>query len=358
MTIFYVLLAIVLLGILIAVHEFGHFIAARLTGIPVKEFSIGFGPKLVQWKSRKHETLFTLRPVPMGGYCMFYGDTDDDPKGEKRDDPRNYNNAPVWKRILSVLSGPLMNFVLAFVVAVVLMAAYGIQLTQPYVDSVEAGMPAAKAGLEAGDVFVKIGDVAAQPGDSYLLSKAIADSKGQPVTIFVERGGQAEMPKTQIALEVTPVKDPATGSFRIGVNISAGRPLPPGQIIPAAWDSCVQASGAILSALGKLVTTGEGFQDTTGPVGVVQIVAQQTQEYGMRVFLNLMVIISINLGLVNLFPIPGLDGSRVVFMLIEAVRRKPISQRVESAIHMGGFVLLFGLMIFFTFRDVGRLFGA
>ena len=95
MSLLYILLAILLLGILITVHEFGHFIAARLTGIDVKEFSIGFGPKLLQWRGKKHETLFTLRPIPMGGYCMFYGDTDDDPKGEKKDDPRNYANAPV-----------------------------------------------------------------------------------------------------------------------------------------------------------------------------------------------------------------------------------------------------------------------
>lgn len=124
----YILLAIVLLGVLITVHEFGHFAAARLCGIPVKEYSIGFGPKLVQWKSKKHETVFSIRPIPLGGYCMFYGDTDDDPNGEKKDDPRNYNNAPVWKRMISVAAGPLMNFVLAFVVAVGLMAAYGVTI--------------------------------------------------------------------------------------------------------------------------------------------------------------------------------------------------------------------------------------
>ena len=117
MSILYIILAIVLLGVLITVHEFGHFMAARLTGIAVKEFSVGFGPKLIQWKSRKHDTLFSLRPIPMGGYCMFYGDETDGDKTAK-DDPRNYNNAPVWKRMISVICGPLMNMVLAFVVAV------------------------------------------------------------------------------------------------------------------------------------------------------------------------------------------------------------------------------------------------
>lgn len=352
MTLLYVLLAILLLGILIAVHEFGHFIAARITGIPVKEFSIGFGPKVAQWKSKKHETVFTLRPIPMGGYCMFYGDTEDDPKGEMKDDPRNYNNAAVWKRMLSVASGPLMNFVLAFVVAVVLMAAYGGEAAQPYIQSVTENAPAAQVGFQAGDVFVKVGDISATEGDSQALINAIQASEGKPVVIKVLRNGQ------EMEMTVTPALDEASGKYLIGIVISATGPLPLSQILPGAWDCCVEASGAILNALGKLVTTGEGFNDAAGPVGVVQIVAQQTQEYGLVVFLNLMVIISINLGLVNLMPIPGMDGSRLIFMLIEAIRRKPVSQRIESAIHLSGYVLLMGLMLFFTFRDVGRLFGA
>ena len=133
------LLALLLLGILITVHEFGHFASARASGIPVKEFSIGFGPKLVQWKSKKHETLFSIRPIPLGGFCMFYGDTDDDPDGTlMKDDPRNYNNASVWKRMLSVFSGPAMNFVLAFVVAIVFMAVYGVTAASPFVYSVNS----------------------------------------------------------------------------------------------------------------------------------------------------------------------------------------------------------------------------
>lgn len=108
-------------------------------------------------ESKKHETVFSIRPVPLGGYCMFYGDTDDDPNGEKKDDPRNYNNAPVWKRMISVAAGPLMNFVLAFVVAVGLMAAYGVTIATPFVSSVTEGSPAAESGLMAGDVFVSVG---------------------------------------------------------------------------------------------------------------------------------------------------------------------------------------------------------
>lgn len=353
MTLLYVLLAILLLGVLIIAHELGHFLAARATGIAVKEFSIGFGPKLWQRQSKKHGTLFTLRPVPMGGYCMFYGDTDDDPTGATKDDPRNYARAPVWKRILTVVAGPLMNLLLAFVVAVGFMAAYGTVQTAPYVYEVEAGMPAEQAGLLTGDEFVSLDGAPLADGTIQDVSDAISAAGAQPMRLTVLRGGEER------TLELTPFYDEAEGRYRVGVTISARLvPLPVSRYIPEALDYMGFAARAILDALGKLVTTGEGLDQTAGPIGVVQLVAEQTQQNGLRMFLNLLIIISINLGLFNLIPIPGLDGSRLVFMLIEAARRKPVSQRVEAAVHMGGYVLLLGLMVFFTFKDIGRIFGA
>lgn len=352
MSLLYVLLAIVLLGVLISVHEFGHFAAARLCGIPVKEYSIGFGPKLLQWRSKKHETVFSIRPIPLGGYCMFYGDTDDDPDGKNKDDPRNYNNAPVWKRMISVAAGPLMNFVLAFAVAVILMAAYGVTIGTPFVASVTEGMPAAQSGLMAGDEFVSVGGYDMTDRTVTEVSEAIGSlGAGEAIEITVLRDGEEH------ALTLTPTYDAAEQRWMIGIMIQQGyKPLPSGLIVPAAWDACVNASTAILSALGKLFTTGEGLDQTSGPVGVVQLVAEQTRQGGLEIFLNLMVIISINLGLMNLLPIPGLDGARLVFMAIEAVRRKPVDQKIEAMVHLGGYVVLFGLMIFFTFKDVARIF--
>lgn len=352
MSLLYILLALLLLGILITVHEFGHFASARLCGIPVKEYSIGFGPKLLQWKSKKHETLFSIRPIPLGGYCMFYGDTDDDPNGKQKDDPRNYNNAAVWKRMISVVSGPLMNFVLAFVVAIVMMAAYGVTIGTPYITSVEEGQPAQMAGLQAGDVFVSVRGQDMTDHTVTDVSGAIGDiADGKAVDLTILRDGEA------LDFTVEPLYDAAEGRYRIGIMIQQGyNRLPTGQIIPAAWNICAEASTAIIDALGKLVTTGEGLDQTSGPVGVVQLVAEQTRQGGLEIFLYLMVIISINLGLMNLLPIPGLDGSRLIFMLIEAVRGKPVEQRVEAMIHMAGYVLLLGLMLFFTFNDVLRIF--
>ena len=353
MTILYVLLAILLLGILIMVHEFGHFAVARLCGIAVKEFSLGFGPVIWQHKSKKSDTTFSIRPIPMGGYCMFYGNTDDDPNGSTKDDPRNYNKAPVWKRMLSVLAGPGMNFVLAFVVSIALMGVYGAVATTPVVQEVEAGMPAAEAGLQAGDIFVRVNQTEVENGTVQDVSNAIgADASSAPVEITVLRDGQEQ------TFTVTPQYDSELERYRVGVTIAQGyEKMPASSILPSAWSLCKQASVAIVESLGKLFTTGEGLNDAAGPVGVVSLVAQQTQQGGFEIYLYLLVIISINLGLMNLIPIPGLDGSRLIFMIIEAIRRKPVNQKIEAGVHLCGYVLLFGLMIFFTFKDVLRLFG-
>ena len=353
MTILYVLLAILLLGILIMVHEFGHFAVARLCGIAVKEFSLGFGPVIWQHKSKKSDTTFSIRPIPMGGYCMFYGDTDDDPNDSTKDDPRNYNKAPVWKRMLSVLAGPGMNFVLAFVVAIALMGVYGAVATTPVVQEVEAGMPAAEAGLQAGDIFVRVNQTEVENGTVQDVSNAIgADASSAPVEITVLRDGQEQ------TFTVTPQYDSEQERYRVGVTIAQGyEKMPASSILPSAWSLCKQASVAIVESLGKLFTTGEGLNDAAGPVGVVSLVAQQTQQGGLEIYLYLLVILSINLGLMNLIPIPGLDGSRLIFMLIEAIRRKPVNQKIEAGVHLCGYVLLFGIMIFFTFKDVFRLFG-
>ena len=351
MSILYVLFALLLLGILITVHEFGHFAFSRLCGIPVKEFSIGFGPKLLQWKSKKHETLFSIRPIPLGGYCMFYGDTDDDPDGVMKDDPRNYNNAPVWKRMISVVAGPGMNFVLAFVVAVIMMLAYGVVADAPYISDVVPGQPAQAAGLQAGDRFLTVEgeDMSLRPVMD--VSDAIGRvPAGEAVDLTVLRNGE------EMAFTIQPVYDAAEGRYMIGITIQQGfARMPISRILPSAWNLCAEASTAIVDALGKLITTGEGLDQTAGPVGVVQLVAEQTRQGGLEIFLYLMVLISINLGLMNLLPIPGLDGSRLIFMLIEAVRGKPVEQRIEAYIHTAGYVLLLVFMAFFTFKDVLRL---
>ncbi len=357
MTILYVLLAILLLGILVMVHEFGHFIFARMTGIEVMEFSIGFGPKLWGKKSKKG-TQFSVRAIPMGGYCAFYGE--DDAKGEHVDDPRAYSRQPVWKRMLSVLMGPGMNFILAFVVAVMFYWIGGIaHLTgyEPYIAEVAASGPAYTAGLQDGDIIEAINGVNMLDGTQTTLLNTISayQENDPPMELTVRRGDET------FTTSLTPFYDTDAGKFRIGVTISAhvlteNTPATFTEAVSAGWQWCTYAGGVILNALKNLVTTGEGFDQTSGPVGVVTLVTEEVRAGGFEAFINLLMVISINLGIMNLLPIPGLDGSRFLFMVLEAIRRKPVPPQKEAMVHLCGYVLLFALMIFFTFKDVIRLF--
>lgn len=354
----YVIIALLLLGILITVHEAGHFMAARITGIDVMEFSIGFGPKLVGWKSKKYDTQFAIRAIPVGGYCAFYGE--DDAEGKHIDDPRAYNRQSVWKRMFSVVMGPGMNFILAFVVTVLYFWIGGVaEVTgvDPYIYQVAAAGPAYSAGLQDGDVIESINGVNMLDGTTDTLLNTIAgyqESDG-PMQMVIRRGD------TTFETEMTPFWDEAEGKFRVGVTISgmyrtAVRRCSFGEAVTEGWSTCVYAGGVIIGALKDLVTTGEGLDQTSGPVGVVSMVSEQVQSGGFDAFINYLVVISINLGIMNLLPIPGLDGSRLIFMIIEAVRRKPIPPQKEAVVHLIGMLFLFALMIFFTFKDVMNLF--
>ncbi|MBP3636329.1 MAG: RIP metalloprotease RseP [Clostridia bacterium] len=354
----YVLIALLLLGILITVHEAGHFMAARITGIDVMEFAIGMGPKLVSWKSKKHDTVFSLRLIPVGGFCAFYGE--DDAQGKHLDDPRAYNRQNVWKRIFTVAMGPVMNFVLAFVVLVAFFWIGGIsEVTgiDPYIHQVAAAGPAYSAGLQDGDIIESVNGVNVLDGTTETLLNAISGYQqgDAPLRMVVRRGD------TTFETEMTPFWDEAEGKYRVGVTIAGRyrtvvRPCGPGEALYQSWDTCVYAGGVIIGALKDLVTTGEGLDQTSGPVGVVSMVSEEVQSGGLEAFINYLVVISINLGIMNLLPIPGLDGSRLIFMIIEAIRRKPIAPQKEAVVHLIGMLFLFALMIFFTFKDVMRLF--
>ena len=355
----YILLALLLLAILITVHEFGHFLAARSMKIEVREFAIGMGPKLVKWKRRKYETDFSIRAIPLGGFCAFYGE--DDPTGASKDDPRAFPKQNVWKRLFVILMGPMMNFVLAFVLATVFFWANGVNVAtgiDPYIAEVMAAGPAYSAGLQQGDVVTEVNGRNMLDGTMETLLDTIANWKegDAPLRMTIRRGEET------LETEMTPVWDEQENKMRIGVSIGGVyrtemQPVSFLGGIENSWRWCASASGAILGALKDLVTTGKGLDQTSGPVGIVSLVSTEVQEGGLSAFVQLLVLISINLGLMNLLPIPGLDGSRLVFGIVEVIRRKPVPPEKEAMVHLVGMVFLFGLMIFFTFKDIMRLFG-
>lgn len=358
MTLLYTILAVLMFGILITIHEVGHFLAARISRIPVKEFAIGFGPQILKWKSKKHETVFFLRAIPMGGYCMFYGE--DDIEGKEVDDPRSFGRFHFIKRLFTVLMGPVMNIALAFFVAFLFYLISGVPtITGDYTTKVQAvnqGSPADAAGMVFGDEFISINGIRVTNNLSELVEEESKANK-LPLDVVVNRIFGEHLVETN--LSVTPLYDQEAKRYMMGISVSASAAVDwkKGNVVEvgkSAYELCVRASGSILESLRDLVTKGKGINELSGVVGVTQTIVKQTQDAQLQGYLSMMILISINLGLINLLPIPGLDGSRLLFILVEAVRGKPIKK--EAYIHAAGMILLFALMLFITLRDIMRLF--
>ena len=242
----YIILALLLLAILITVHEFGHFLAARAMKIEVREFAIGMGPKLIGWKSKKYDTDFSIRAIPLGGFCAFYGE--DDAKGISKDDPRAFPKQNVWKRLFVILMGPVMNFVLAFVVGTVFFWVNGVETItgiDPYIVDVMAAGPAYSAGIQAKDVVTEINGVNMLDGTETTLLDTIGNWKegDAPLKMTILRGEET------VETELTPVWDEKEQKMRIGVTIGGKyrTETEPETFlggIKDSWDWCSYASGA------------------------------------------------------------------------------------------------------------------
>lgn len=332
----YVLLALLLLGILIMAHEAGHYLAARACGIEVQEFAMGMGPLLFKRRNKKG-TQFSLRLLPIGGFCQFYGED------EALDDPRAFNNQKVWKRFVTVLSGPAMNFIVAIVAIVLYLSLLGIYQTVPRVYTVETH--AAQAGLMPGDELLFVNAQAIESSEQ--VAQLIAQSEGSPVTLTVARDGE------QLDVIIEPFYDEEVQRYRVGFTFDQERMrISLLQSVPFSLQWNLENATLIIDTLKNLLTTGEGADEVTGPVGTVYVIQEVTREGGVDIYMQMLAVISVNLGLMNLLPIPGLDGSRLLFLVYEAIRRKPVKREVEGAIHFAGLVLLMGLMVLLTCRDV------
>lgn len=379
MKLLYILLGLVMLGIMILIHESGHFFASRLMKIPVKEFSIGFGHKLLQWKSKKYDTVFSLRLFIAGGYCMYYGE--DDPEAGKKfskDDPRLLSNQNVWKRMFSVLMGPVMNIVFAFIVCAVFILCIGSvadynfdksDLVYAQIQSVVPDGAAGEAGVMPGDILLRVNGRNAYgliDNDfqnavvSSVIREEIDGNPGESIVLSVRRDG------AETDISVLPKFDAQSGRAMLGIEYAIDlSPMIEATDIDSfpvlmseSWKYMVEIGGSIIKGIGTLFSSWKNLTTQgSGPVGIVSTIASETQEYGFTAYVQLLIIISVNLGIINLIPIPGLDGSRVVFLLIEAIRRKPVPQKIEAYIHLGGFALLFGLIILLTYFDVLRIVG-
>jgi regulator of sigma E protease len=340
-----IVMVIVAFGALIVLHELGHFAIARACHMRVERFSIGFGPVLL--RRQFGETEWAVSAVPLGGYVRIAGMG----PGEavEAGDPGAYANQAAWRRFLVIVAGPSMNYVSAILLAAVMLASLGFREPDPSpaIGDVLPGSAAERAGLRPGD---RVLAVDGRPVSSWgALVSEIQAHPGQPTALAVVRGGGAP-----VVIVATP--DAQGGRGRLGVGQSARIVrVSPGAALVTAVRVTNQRATEILASLGQMVT-GRQRAELRGPVGIAQEMARSARA-GAAPFLTIVWFISIALALFNLLPLPALDGGRLVFLSYEIVARRRVNQRVESIVHMAGFVALFGLLVAVTlFGDLARIF--
>ncbi len=336
--------AIFVFGLLVLVHEFGHFITAKMTGMRVDEFAIGFGPKIY---SRKYgETEYSLRAIPLGGFNDIAGmDPEDNDAGD-----RGYCRKPIPSRMLVILAGAGMNFILPIVLFFGIFAFNGISSPnpEPVLGTVLADKPAAEAGLKDGDRIIAVDGQSVDTWKDFVAALDATAEEEKPVSITVDRGGET------LTADVTPKYDAQSKRPMIGVMSDLVHTYP--GILESAW-LAVKQTGAIivamLAALYKILLELSGA-DLAGPIGVAQM-AGQVAQMGFVPLLNFTAFLSLNLGIINLFPIPALDGGHFINLCIEAVRGKPLGRKTLYYAQSVGICLLILLMIFATKNDVVRV---
>lgn len=358
MSVINIIAAVLILALCVLIHELGHFLSALALGIPVEEFSIGFGPKLCQFKFKGIK--YSLRLIFLGGYVRYYMDESDVVGREDSDidkivgdaGDKSYMKQPAWKRFICAFCGPFMNAVLAFVATIIIYSMIGNPVVVPRVAEYSTDSAAYAAGIQAGDIIVSVNgqDVSYDEAGTQRVRDAIAASDGQPIGMVVERGGE------QVSLSITPAYSESAGRYMIGTTFgTAYSPCSPFEAVSRAGRFIVQFTGEMYKSLGSIFTSKQPITDQlTGPVGTVQIISEQVSKGGMETLQTLMMI-SLNLGILNLLPIPGLDGFKLLLLVIEMIRKKPVPPKREAMISLIGLALLFGLMIFVTYNDVARL---
>jgi len=337
-----ILVAVVGLALLIVLHEAGHFMVARLCGMRVERFSIGFGKALASFK--RGDTTYQIAPIPLGGFVQITGLN---PHEEfDRSDPHVYPNRPRWMRLIVLFAGPAANYLTAFVIALVVMVGYGLPTGTTTIDEVIPGSAAQAAGLHAGDSLAEVNGQRVSAPSS--ITQMVRGSGGAPMTVKVLRGG------TPVSVTVTPRKDPASSLYMIGVRFGQVRVR--GPVLASIKESAllpVAVAGGILSNLWDLMT-GRVKGGLTGPVGIAREMASAARQGAIR-FLEIVLLISVALAVFNLLPIPGLDGGRAFFVGIGALRRRDVNPFLEAKIHMVGIMLLMGLLVVVTFADLKPL---
>ncbi len=338
-----IVVAIIGLALLIVLHEAGHFLAARLCGMRVERFSIGFGNALVSFK--RGDTIYQIAPIPLGGFVQVTGMN---PQEEfDHDDPYVYPNRPRWMRFLVLVAGPAANYLTAIVIGFVVLVTYGQYTGTTTVDEIVQGSAAQAVGLQPGDVVAGVGGKAvSKPSD---VTQVVRASNGSAIELKVTRSG------APVTLQITPRKDSASGAYMIGVRFGQARAR--GPFLDAVKEAVVMPialSAVLLKNIWDLITRKiEG--GLTGPLGIAKEMAGAAKQ-GLLKFLEILILISVALGVFNLLPLPGLDGGRIFFVGINSIRRRDMNPNIETKIHMVGIMVLLMLLVVVTFNDIKGIF--
>lgn len=345
--------AIVLFGLIIFVHEFGHFLSAKLVGVRVLKFSIGFGPKLIGKKYG--DTEYLISSIPFGGYVKMLGESSED-ELQEQDKAFAFTNQPVWKRFIIVFLGPLFNFLFAFVIFVFIFL-YGLPVLLPQIGDVLPNTPAQRAGLMKGDTIVSIDGSQITQWDE--MTQIIHTNPDRPLNLKIRRDNEV------VSLTVTPEKKKVQDLFGqdkevglIGIKPSGGtftrKSNPTESIINSAkrtWELTVLTIVSVIKLIQRVIP----MNTIGGPIMILQMAGEQAS-LGILNFFVFMAIININLGVLNLLPIPILDGGHILFLGIEAIRKKPLEEKIVSIAQRVGIAIILLIMVFALYNDILRIF--
>ena len=356
--------ALLIFGAVIAIHEFGHFAVAKLCGVQVNEFSIGMGPTLI--KTYRKGTQYTLRLLPVGGFVALEGE--ESPESEQaeggsgdNDGPdippevlaqrtgKPLNEAAVWQRMLVMAAGAFMNFVLGFVVLVLLISARNEPITSRVIYKINEGALCGQTGLEAGDKVLAVNGRRCFVANDMIYELVRAEQYRADFTVLRD-GKTVELPDVQFD---TWVDDSGETHMSLGFTVY-GIQKTPLNVLKEAGNSVLYYGRIIYTSLADLVRGRESINDLSGPVGIVTAIGQAAS-YGWQDLLELLALITINVGILNLLPFPALDGGKIVFLLIEGITGYAVPEKIQGSLTVAAFALLFGLMIFATYNDILRL---
>lgn len=347
-----VIVAILVFGLIVLIHELGHFLFAKMNNIAVVEFSIGMGPRLLHFK--KGETTYSIKLLPLGGSCMMLGEDEENP------DERAFQNRSIPARMSVIAAGPIFNFILAFLLSLVLVGMSGYDIT--YIKEVTEGSPAYEAGMRSGDKLLKINGEKVSMYQEYILYKLMKPDDKMNQVEFSRTDPQTGNQEIQ-TVTVTPQYSEESKKYLIGILIAPEnkKAANAGDLVKHGYMEMEYDVKLTVKSLGMLFTGKASVNDLSGPVGIV-VMIDDSVKAGLTVsvvaalmnVISMCILLSANLGVMNLLPIPALDGGRLLFLIIEAIRGKRMDPEKEGLVNMISMAALMALMIFVVFNDISR----